>query len=158
MQMLGNNCLLTVARHWPEWDDPRLIICVLNNRDLNQVTWEQRVLAGDPKFEASQVIPAFSYARYAEQLGLKGIELDAPEKIGAAWGAALAADRPTVIDARTDPNVPPIPPHISLAQARAYLSSIVKGDPDAMAMVKQTAVDSKGGGIGGDRDEKHTHL
>ena len=139
MQMLGNNCLLTIARHWPEWDDPRLIICVLNNRDLNQVTWEQRVLAGDPKFEASQVLPAFSYTRYAEQLGLKGIDLDEPEKIGAAWEEALAADRPTVIDAKTDPNVPPLPPHISFEQARAYLSSIVKGDPDAMAMVKQTA-------------------
>jgi pyruvate dehydrogenase (quinone) len=138
MQMLGNNCLLSVARHWPEWDDPRLIICVLNNRDLNMVTWEQRVLAGDPKFEASQVLPAFSYSRYAEQLGLQGIDLDEPEKIGAAWEAALAADRPTVIDAKTDPNVPPLPPHISFKQARAYLSSIVKGDPDAMAMVKQT--------------------
>jgi pyruvate dehydrogenase (quinone) len=149
MQMLGNNCLLTVARHWPEWDDPRLIICVLNNRDLNMVTWEQRVLAGDPKFEASQVLPAFSYARYAEQLGLKGIDLDDPEQIGAAWGAALAADRPTVIDAKTDPNVPPIPPHISLAQARAYLSSIVKGDPDAMAMVKQTAKDLVGAWLPG---------
>jgi pyruvate dehydrogenase (quinone) len=139
MQMLGNNCLLTIARHWPEWDDPRLIICVLNNRDLNQVTWEQRVLAGDPKFETSQVLPAFSYTRYAEQLGLKGIDLDEPEHIGAAWEEALAADRPTVIDAKTDPNVPPLPPHISFEQARAYLSSIVKGDPDAMAMVKQTA-------------------
>jgi pyruvate dehydrogenase (quinone) len=149
MQMLGNNCLLTVARHWPEWDDPRLIICVLNNRDLNMVTWEQRVLAGDPKFEASQVLPPFSYARYAEQLGLKGIDLDDPEQIGAAWGAALAADRPTVIDAKTDPNVPPIPPHISLAQARAYLSSIVKGDPDAMAMVKQTAKDLVGAWLPG---------
>ena len=141
MQMLGNNCLVTIARHWSEWDDPRLIICVLNNRDLNQVTWEQRALAGDPKFETSQVVPAFSYARYADQLGLKGIELDDPDSIGDAWDAAFAADRPTLIDAKTDPNVPPLPPHISLSQAQAYLSSIIKGDPDAMAMVKQTAKD-----------------
>lgn len=144
MQMLGNNCLVTIARHWAEWDDPRLIICVLNNRDLNQVTWEQRVLSGDPKFETSQVVPAFSYARYADQLGLKGIDLDDPDSISAAWEAAFAADRPTVIDARTDPNVPPLPPHISLSQAQAYLSSIIKGDPDAMAMVKQTAKDLVG--------------
>jgi pyruvate dehydrogenase (quinone) len=82
MQMLGNNGLITIARHWPEWDDPRLVVCVLNNQDLNQVTWEQRVLAGDPKFEVSQQVPAFSYARYAEQLGLKGIEVTTPEKIG----------------------------------------------------------------------------
>jgi len=144
MQMLGNNCLLTIARHWSEWNDPRLIVCVLNNRDLNQVTWEQRVLSGDPKFEASQVVPEFSYARYADQLGLKGIALEDPEKISDAWEAALAADRPTVIDAKTDPNVPPLPPHISFEQARAYLSSIVKGDPDAMAMIKQTAKDLVG--------------
>jgi pyruvate dehydrogenase (quinone) len=139
MQMLGNNGLITIARHWPEWDDPRLVVCVLNNQDLNLVTWEQRVLAGDPKFEASQQLPAFSYARYAEQLDLKGIELTTPERIGAAWDAAFSADRPTVIDAHTDPNVPPLPPHISFEQAQGYLSSIIKGDPDAMAMIRQTA-------------------
>jgi pyruvate dehydrogenase (quinone) len=139
MQMLGNNGLLTIARHWQEWDDPRLIICVLNNQDLNQVTWEQRVLAGDPKFEASQLVHPFSYARYAELLGLRGIDLDTPENIRDTWGAALAADRPTVIDAKTDPNVPPLPPHISFEQARAYLSSMVEGDPDTLAMAKQSA-------------------
>jgi len=149
MQMLGNNCLLTIARHWSEWPDPRLIVCVLNNRDLNQVTWEQRVLSGDPKFETSQVVPEFSYARYADQLGLKGIALEDPEKISDAWDAALAADRPTIIDAKTDPNVPPLPPHISFAQAQAYLSSIVKGDPDAMAMVKQTTKDLVGAWLPG---------
>jgi pyruvate dehydrogenase (quinone) len=139
MQMLGNNGLITIARHWPEWDDPRLIVCVLNNQDLNQVTWEQRVMAGDPKFAASQEVPAFSYARYADQLGLKGIELTSPEKIRAAWEAALAADRPTVIDAHTDPDVPPLPPHITFEQARAYLSSIMHGDPDTMGIVQQSA-------------------
>jgi pyruvate dehydrogenase (quinone) len=139
MQMLGNNGLITISRHWPEWDDARLIVCVLNNQDLNQVTWEQRVMAGDPKFEASQEVPAFSYARYADQLGLKGIELTSPEKISAAWDAALAADRPTVIDAHTDPDVPPLPPHITFEQARAYLSSIMHGDPDTMGIVQQSA-------------------
>jgi pyruvate dehydrogenase (quinone) len=139
MQMLGNNALINIARYWPEWDDPRLIVCVLNNQDLNLVTWEQRVLAGDPKFEVAQQVPAFSYARYADQLGLMGIEVARPEKIGAAWDAALAAERPVVIDAHTDPNVPPLPPHITFEQARAYLSSIIKGDPDAMAIVRQSA-------------------
>jgi pyruvate dehydrogenase (quinone) len=110
-------------------------------QDLNQVTWEQRVLAGDAKFDASQQLPAFSYARYAEQLGLKGIDLSSPQNIGAAWDAALAADRPSVIDAHTDPNVPPLPPHITLEQARTYLSSIIQGDPDTMAMLRQTARD-----------------
>jgi pyruvate dehydrogenase (quinone) len=138
MQMLGNNGLISIARHWPEWDDPRLIVCVLNNRDLNQVTWEQRVLAGDPKFEASQAVPAFSYARYAEQLGLMGIAVTDPEHIHQAWDRALAADRPVVLDAQTDPNVPPLPPHISFRQARHYLLSMIKGDPDTMGIAKQT--------------------
>ena len=150
--MLGNNGLITLARDWPEWDDPRLIVCVLNNQDLNQVTWEQRVLAGDPKFDVSQQVPAFSYARYAEQLGLKGIDLTNPAKIGMAWDEALAADRPTVIDAKTDPNVPPLPPHITFEQARAYLSSIIKGDPDTMAMIRQTARDLTSSWLPGSRE------
>jgi pyruvate dehydrogenase (quinone) len=144
MQMLGNNSLINIAQYWSEWDDPRLIVCVFNNQDLNLVTWEQRALAGDPKFEVSQQVPEFSYARYAEQLGLKGIVLTNPENIGAAWEAALAADRPAVIDAKTDPNVPPLPPHISFEQARAYLSSMVAGDPDRQAVLWQTAKELTG--------------
>jgi pyruvate dehydrogenase (quinone) len=151
MQMLGNNSLINIAQYWPEWDDPRLVVCVLNNQDLNLVTWEQRVMSGDPKFEIAQRVPAFSYARYAEQLGLRGIEVTNPEKISAAWEAALVADRPTVIDAKTDPNVPPLPPHISLEQARGYLSSIIKGDPEAMAMVRQTARELAGTWLQGTR-------
>lgn len=138
MQMLGNNCLITIAAHWQEWTDPRLIVCVLNNRDLNQVTWEQRVLAGDPRFEASQELPAFSYAAYAAQLGLKGIRVEHPGEISAAWEEALAADRPAVVDVISDPDVPPLPPHITLEQARAYASSIVKGDPDRLGMIRQS--------------------
>ncbi|HEY7491372.1 MAG TPA: thiamine pyrophosphate-dependent enzyme, partial [Candidatus Tectomicrobia bacterium] len=151
MQMLGNNCLINISRYWPEWDDARLIVCVLNNQDLSLVTWEQRVMAGDPKFEIAQQVPAFSYARYAEQLGLKGIEVSNPEKIGDAWNIALAADRPTVIDAKTDSNVPPLPPHISFAQARGYLSSIMKGDPESMAMLRQTAKELAGAWLPGTR-------
>jgi pyruvate dehydrogenase (quinone) len=138
MQMLGNNCLITIANHWQEWTDPRLIVCVLNNQDLNQVTWEQRVLAGDPKFEASQDIPAFNYAAYAELLGLRGIRVERPGAIGAAWEEAFAADRPVVYDFVSDPDVPPLPPHIKLEQARNYASSILKGDPDRIGMIRQS--------------------
>lgn len=141
MQMLGNNGLITISKYWKEWDDPRLIICVLNNHDLSQVTWEQRVLAGDPKFEASQNIPDFPYAKYAQDLGLHGVRVEKPEAISGAWDEVFSADRPAVLDVRTDANVPPLPPHISFKQARMYLSSILKGDPDKAGMIKQSFKD-----------------
>jgi pyruvate dehydrogenase (quinone) len=141
MQMLGNNELITIAAHWQEWRDPRLIVLVLNNRDLNQVTWEQRVFAGDPKFAASQHVPDFPYARYAELLGLKGIRMEKPEDIVPGWEAALAADRPVVVEAITDPDVPPLPPHISFEQAKSFLGSIMKGDEDSVGMIKQSVKD-----------------
>src|SRR5690606_10713730 len=106
--------------------------------DLNQVTWEQRAMAGDPKFEASQTIPAFNYADYARLCGLGGIRVERPEQIGPAWDEALAADHPVVIDAITDPEVPPLPPHITLEQAKAFLSSMLKGDPNARSMIRQS--------------------
>src|SRR5581483_6167317 len=136
MQMNGLNGLITVAKYWKEWSDPRLIVLVLNNRDLNQVTWEQRVLTGDPRFEASQSIPDFPYARYADDLGLLGIRVDTPDQIGPAWDRALAADRPVVFEAITDPNVPPLPPHISLEQARNFASSVFAGDASALGYIK----------------------
>ncbi|HEY8485374.1 MAG TPA: thiamine pyrophosphate-requiring protein [Longimicrobiales bacterium] len=142
MQMNGLNALITVARHWEEWEDPRLVVLVLNNQDLNQVTWEQRVLAGDPKFEASQDVPAFSYARFAEQLGLASVLMERPEEIVPGLEAALAADRPVVIDAHTDPEVPPLPPHITFEQAKNYALSVVRGDPRSWRMIKQTARDA----------------
>jgi pyruvate dehydrogenase (quinone) len=142
MQMNGMNGLITIAKYWKEWSDPRLIVLVLNNRDLNQVTWEQRALAGDPKFEASQSLPDFPYARYAESLGLLGVRVDRPDDIGTAWDRVLHADRPAVLEAVTDPNVPPLPPHISLEQAKAFLSSVYKGDADALGFVKQTIKDA----------------
>jgi pyruvate dehydrogenase (quinone) len=138
MQMNGMNELLTIGKYWRRWSDPRLIVLVLHNNDLNQVTWEMRAMMGDPKFEASQVIPDFDYAAYAELAGLHGIRVDAPEQVGAAWDDALAADRPVVIDAVTDPNVPPLPPHISFQQAKAMLQSLLKGDPDAGDVVRQS--------------------
>jgi pyruvate dehydrogenase (quinone) len=138
MQMNGLNELITVCKYWKEWSDPRLIVLVLNNRDLNQVTWEQRAFAGDPKFEGSQSIPDFPYARYAESIGLTGIRVDTPDQVGQAWDRALSADRPAVLEAITDPNVPPLPPHISWEQAKAFASSLWAGDADALGYVKQT--------------------
>src|SRR3954468_23248841 len=132
MQMNGINGLITIAKYWNEWSNPRLVVLVLNNRDLNQVTWEQRAMAGDARFAGSQSVPDFPYARYADQLGLVGIRVDRPEQIGAAWDQALSADRPAVVEAITDPNVPPLPPHITVAQAKAFTSSVLAGDADAL--------------------------
>ncbi|MFP4144345.1 MAG: thiamine pyrophosphate-requiring protein [Phycisphaeraceae bacterium] len=142
MQMLGNAAMIDVAEHWEEWIDKRLVICVFNNHDLNQVTWEQRVMDGNPRFEASQNIRPFNYAQYAEQLGYRGIRVEDPDHLGPAWEEALAADQPVVVDAVTDPDVPPIPPHITFEQARSYLESMAKGDPDTMGMVKQSFQDT----------------
>ena len=138
MQMNGNNGLITISKYWRKWSDPRLIVLVLHNNDLNQVTWEQRVLAGDPKFECSQNLPNFSYSNYAESLGLRGILVDTPSAIGPAWEAALSSDRPVVIDAITDPDVPPLPPHITLDQAKAYATALLKGDPNEHGIIRQT--------------------
>lgn len=138
MQMNGLNELITISKYWQRWSDPRLIVLVLNNRDLNQVTWEQRAMAGDPKFEASQDIPEFPYARYAELLGLAGIRVESPDQIASAWDAALATDRPVVVEAVTDPEVPPLPPHITLDQAKALGSALAQGDPSRRAVVRQS--------------------
>jgi len=147
MQMLGNNALISISEYWREWADPRLIVCVLNNHDLNQVTWEQRVLAGDPKFEASQDLPDFSYAGYANLLGLRGIVLDEPQRIARVWEDALMTDTPVLIDAHVDPNVPPLPPHIKLEQAKMYMSAMMKGDPDMLGVARQSMKDMVAGWI-----------
>ena len=139
MQMLGNLCLVNIARFYGEWPDPRLIVLVLNNRDLNQVTWEQRILAGDPKFAASQDVPAFNYAEYGKLLGLEGIEVTRPEEIRPAYERALQASRPVVIDAHCDPDVPPLPPHINFEQAKGYMSALFQGDPNEMGIIHQSA-------------------
>jgi pyruvate dehydrogenase (quinone) len=138
MQMNGINELITIAKYRHRWPDQRLIVLVLNNRDLNQVTWEQRAMSGDPKFEGSQDLPDFPYASYAELLGLKGIRVDSPEQVGSAWDEALNADRPVVYEAITDPEVPPLPPHITLEQAKALSSALLSGDPNAGRIVKQS--------------------
>jgi pyruvate dehydrogenase (quinone) len=141
MQMNGLNELITAAKYWQRWSDPRLIVLVLNNRDLNQVTWEQRVMEGDPKFEASQDVPAFDYARFAGELGLKGLRVESPDAIGAAWDEALAADRPCVVDVVTDPEVPPLPPHITIEQAKMFALAVAKGDSGRRGMIEQSLKD-----------------
>jgi pyruvate dehydrogenase (quinone) len=141
MQMNGNSELVTVAKYWRRWSDPRFVVLVLNNGDLNQVTWEQRALAGDPKFEVSQDVPVFSYARYGELLGFRGIRVDSPDEVGPAWDEALSEDRPVVYEAITDPEVPPLPPHITLDQAKAMSSALLKRDPNTRQLLKQTIRD-----------------
>ncbi|HEY4828755.1 MAG TPA: thiamine pyrophosphate-requiring protein [Solirubrobacteraceae bacterium] len=138
MQMNGINELITIAKYRHLWADQRLVVMVLNNRDLNQVTWEQRAMEGNPKFEGSQELPDFPYARYAELIGLKGIRVDTPDQVGPAWDEALNADRPVVYEAITDPEVPPLPPHITIEQAKALSSALLSGDPDAGRIVKQS--------------------
>jgi pyruvate dehydrogenase (quinone) len=135
MQMNGINGLVTIAKVWRQWQDPRLTIMVLNNGDLNQVTWEQRVMEGDPRFEGSQSLPAFPYAEYARILGLNALRVDTPERIAGAWDEALAADRPTLVEMVTDPSVPPLPPHVTMKEGREYLSALIHGDADAKAII-----------------------
>jgi pyruvate dehydrogenase (quinone) len=139
MQMLGINALVDVASRYEGWSNRQLVVVVLNNHDLNQVTWEQRVLAGDPKLDASQALPDFPFARYAELLGLRGIRVDSPDDVAPAWEEALSADRPVVYEAVTDPEVPPLPPHIKLDQAKHLAKALVKGEPAAREIVTQSA-------------------
>ncbi len=139
MQMGGMNELITVNKYWREWKDPRMVILVLNNCDLNQVTWEFRVLYGDPKFEASQDIPRVDFAKFATDLGLGGIRLEHADQIETAWRDALSADRPVVIDAITDPEEPPLPPHIKLEQAKMMAESVLRGDPGRVPAMIQSA-------------------
>ncbi|AOI61493.1 thiamine pyrophosphate-binding protein [Burkholderia diffusa] len=139
MQMNNMAELITVAKYWRQWPDPRWICMVLNNEDLNQVTWEQRVMEGDPKLDASQQIPNVPYYRFATLLGLKGIYVDDPEQLGAAWDEALASDRPVVLEVKSDPEVPPLPPHVTLQQAKHFAESLMKGDPREANVIVETA-------------------
>lgn len=136
MQMNNMAELITIAKYWQRWSDPRFVVCVLNNQDLNQVTWEQRVMEGNPKFEATQNLPDVPYHRFAEMIGLEGIFVDDPEALGPAWDKALASRRPVVLEVKTDPDVPPLPPHITLEHAKKFTSMLAKGDPDETSVIK----------------------
>lgn len=139
MQMNNMAELITAAKYWRSWRDPRFIVCVFNNEDLNQVTWEQRIINGDPKFEASQRIPDVSYSRFAEMIGLAGIFVDSPQRLGSAWEQALASEMPAVLEVKTDPEVPPLPPHITLQQAKNFSLALMKGDPNETGAIKGAA-------------------
>ncbi|MGA7269457.1 MAG: thiamine pyrophosphate-requiring protein [Acidimicrobiia bacterium] len=139
MQMLGINGLITAAKYYERWSDPRMVICVLHNNDLNQVTWEMRAMEGNPRYEASQAVPEFPYADYAEMLGLVGIKVEDPDAVGSAWDRSLAADRPVVLDVVTDPGVPTIPPNVTFEQAKNYATALLKGDPNAFDIVADSA-------------------
>jgi pyruvate dehydrogenase (quinone) len=137
LQMSGISALIDVARAWRRWGDPRLIVLVLNNRELSYVTWEQRVMEGEPKFPASQDIPDFPYARYAELLGLRGLRVDSPEAVAGAWDEALAADRPVVVEAVVDPDVPTVPPELKPEQVEKLRRALAQGDPNAAGVLRQ---------------------
>ena len=137
MQMNGLAELITIKHYWEEWDDPRLVVAVLHNNDLNQVTWEMRAMEGAPKFTESQRLPDISYADFARSLGLHAVTVDEPGQVGPAWDQALAAGRPAVLDVRTDPDIPPIPPHATFEQAKDAAMALLKGDPDRWGVLKE---------------------
>jgi pyruvate dehydrogenase (quinone) len=139
MQMNGLTELITIAKYWRTWADPRLVVMVLNNRDLAYVTWEERIQAGDPKWEASQTLPDVPYAEFARLIGLGGRRVEHPDEVGPAWDEALSADRPFVLDMVTDPNVPPLPPHITLKQARGFMGALMAGELEAGGVLANTA-------------------
>ena len=138
MQMNGLNVMITISKYWKEWSDPRLIVMVLNNRDLNQVTWEERIQPVTARPNSTQSIPDFPYHKYAELMGLKGIFVNDPEKLGAAWDEALAADRPVILECYTDPNVPPLPPHITLKDAKNFMAMTLT-EPELGSVLKNSA-------------------
>jgi pyruvate dehydrogenase (quinone) len=137
MQMNGLTEMVTAAHYYRQWADPRLVVAVLHNNDLNQVTWEMRAMGGAPKFAASQTLPDVDYAAFARSIGLVGLNIDDGDALGAAWDEALSADRPVVLDVRCDPNVPPIPPHATFEQATSLASAVLHGDEDGWDVVKQ---------------------
>jgi len=136
-QMLGMNEMLTVKRYRERWSDQRLIFCVFNNQDLNQVTWEQRVMEGDPKYPGTQWLPNFDYAAYAELCGLEGIYCDRAEDMRSAWERALSADRPVVLEVKTDPEIPPLPPHITFEQAKK-MAKAMRSDPERAGVMEKS--------------------
>jgi pyruvate dehydrogenase (quinone) len=137
MQMNGLAELITITKYQRDWSDPRCVICVFHNNDLNQVTWELRAMGGAPKFEESQTLPDIDYAGLARTIGIEAIAVDAPDELGPAWDRALSADRPVLLDVRCDPEVPPIPPHATFDQVKATTEAVLKGDPSAWHMIVQ---------------------
>jgi len=136
MQMNGMAELITIKRYWQEWEDPRLVIAILHNNDLNQVTWEMRAMGGAPKFAESQTLPDIDFAAFAAGLGLNALSIKDPDQLADGWRNALSADRPTVLDVYTDPDMPPIPPHATWDQFKAATAAVLSGDEDRVGFVK----------------------
>jgi pyruvate dehydrogenase (quinone) len=139
-QMNGMAELITIKRYWERWSDPTLVLCVFNNEDLNQVTWEQRAMGGDPRFVGSQLIPDVPYARFAEMLGFAGILCEKDDEVGAAWEAALSAGRPAVLEFKVDQEVPPVPPHVTYEQAKKMVKAL-KDDPERLGILRKGAAE-----------------
>ncbi|MGI8753405.1 MAG: thiamine pyrophosphate-requiring protein [Acidimicrobiales bacterium] len=137
MQMGGMAEMLTAAKYYKTWADPRYVVVVLNNEDLNQVTWEQRAMAGDPRFDASQSIPYVDYAAWADLIGLKGIKVTTSDQLEDTMTEAFAADRPVIVDVLTTPDEPPMPPHVTFEQARALTTSVIKDPGEGIAGAKE---------------------
>ena len=135
MQITGNAALIDIAQ-CRALGGSRCVVLVLNNGDLNEVTWEQRAMAGDPRYEVSQTLPAFPFARYAELLGMKALRVDSPDQVRPAWEEALAAERPLLYEAITDPNVPPLPPQLRFETVRNMTRAFLKGDPAARDVMR----------------------
>ncbi|MEA2397201.1 MAG: hypothetical protein QOK25_757 [Thermoleophilaceae bacterium] len=138
MQMLGINALIDIAHYAERWENKTTIVLVLNNGDLNEVTWEQRAMAGDPRYEVSQTLPEFSYARYAEMLGMKALRVDTPDQVRPAWEEALAHPGPVLYEAVTDPNMPPLPPQLRFETVRNMTRAFMRGDPAARDIMRHT--------------------
>jgi pyruvate dehydrogenase (quinone) len=137
MQMNGINALITVAQHWQTWKDPRFVIVVLNNRQLSYVTWEQRVMEGDPKFAPSQDLMDFPFARYAELLGLHAVRVADVESLQQVCETAFHSPRPLLIEMVTDPNVPPLPPTLTAQQRAKLEQAFAQPDEDVPAALHQ---------------------
>jgi pyruvate dehydrogenase (quinone) len=136
MQMIGNNALIDLVHHAHRWHNQQLVVLVLNNGDLNEVTWEQRAMSGDPRYEVSQTLPAFPFAKYAELIGMKGLLVDDPDQVRGAWEEALAHDGPVLYEAVTDPNMPPLPPQLRFETVRNMTRAFMKGDPAARDIMR----------------------
>jgi pyruvate dehydrogenase (quinone) len=137
MQMNGLAELITIDRYWADWSDPRLVVAVLHNNDLNQVTWELRAMGGTPKFVESQALPDVGYAEFAASLGLLAVTVTDPDDLPGAWETALTADRPCLLDVHCDPDVPPIPPHATLEEATNLAQALIKGDNRRWGVIKE---------------------
>ncbi|GAA4183210.1 thiamine pyrophosphate-requiring protein [Streptosporangium oxazolinicum] len=137
MQMNGLAELITVKHYWRDWSDPRLIVAVLHNNDLNQVTWEMRAMQGSPKFPQSQTLPDVDYAAFAASLGMGALAVDRPDQVAPAWERALGADRPVLLDVYVDPDVPPIPPHATFEQMKNSAEALLQGDENRWGVLRE---------------------